>query len=118
MVRYLKQIQYKAFRMLGLHPFKKYPKIPKLKSSLRSVARQLGIKSYNTLKYWIIHDLLSVKNKNRKNKRGRKNKLTEQQQQLIFGYMLFLQSQYLPITRNKIHYFITTQINRSISKNG
>jgi hypothetical protein len=118
MVRYPKQIQYKAFRMLELYPFKKYPKIPKLKSSLRSVARQLGIKSYNTLKYWIIHGLPSFKNKNRKNKRRRKNKLTEQQQQLIFGYVLFLQSQYLPITRNKIHYFITTQINRSISKNG
>jgi transposase len=80
------------------------------------VARQLGIKSYNTLKYWIIYGLPSVKNKNRKNKRERKNKLTEQQQQFIFGYMLFLQSQYLPITRNKIHYFITTQISRSISK--
>jgi hypothetical protein len=104
--------------MLGLHSFKKYPKISKLKSSLRSVARQLGIKSYNTLKYWIIYGLPSVKNKNRKDKRGRENKLTEQQQQLVFGYMLFLQSQYLLITRNKIHYFITTQINRSISKNG
>jgi hypothetical protein len=68
---YLKQIQYKAFRMLGLHPFKKYPKIPKLKSSLRSVARQLGMKSYSSLKYWIIRGLPRVKNKNRKNKRWR-----------------------------------------------
>jgi hypothetical protein len=40
---------------------KKYPKISKLKSSLRSIVQQLRIKSHTTIKYWIINELSITK---------------------------------------------------------
>jgi hypothetical protein len=101
---------------LGLDPRRKYPNMPILKSSLRSVARQLGIRCHKTLKYWIIHGLPYTKDKTQERGRGRKSKLTDQQQQLVHGYILFLQNQYLPITRDKIYFFIKTQINPLVSK--
>jgi transposase len=116
MTRYSNNIKRKAFMMLGLNPNKKYLQMPKVKRSLCSVASQLGIKSYNTLKKWTIGCKLRTQKVKPKETRRRKNKLSKQQRELVHGFIVFLQSHYLSITRNKVYKFIKTQINNTISK--
>jgi len=87
-----------------------------IKRTLRSVASQLRIKSQNTLKKWILDGKLRIQTINRKETRGRKNKLSKQPPELVHGFIVLLQSHYLPITINKVYKFIKTQINNTISK--
>jgi len=108
MTRYSNNIKRKAFMTLGLNPNKKYLKMPKMKRSLRSVASQLRIISYNTLKKLILGGKLCTQKIKPKETRGRKHKLSKQKRELVHGFIVFLQSHYLPITRNKVYKFIKT----------